>query len=313
MKIALHDNQLCLRGTTIAIYDYAFYLKKYYGIECIVLYNKTLPTNDENVITKKFSIFKVFGYDSFNQVDEILKNENCDFFFTIKQGHYDGIISNYCKNIVMAISPNINLNSKHGDKYFVSSPWLSEVTGFEYVPHMINLPEIEEDLRDDLGIPSDAIVFGRNGGYETFDIDFVKRVIIDIVNSTKNIFFVFQFTEKFYDHPQIIYLPGNYDLEYKVRFINTCDAHLHARKHGESFGLTCGEFSIKNKKILTWFGSPERNHINTLGEDGIFYHNYNDLYQIIINFKKDNNFKTNKYDNFLPEPVIKKFYEKYLI
>ena len=29
MKIALHDNSLSLRGTTVAIYDWAFWLREY--------------------------------------------------------------------------------------------------------------------------------------------------------------------------------------------------------------------------------------------------------------------------------------------
>jgi len=312
MKIALHDNQLCLRGTTVAIYDYAFYLREFYGIECVILYNRTLSTNDNSVIEQKFSIFEVFGYENINEIDKILEEQKCDLFFAIKQGHMDGVVSNYCENLIMAISPNINYNSRHGQKYFVCSPWLSKVTGFDYVPHMINLPDCDENLRDQLGIPEDAIVFGRNGGFETFDIGFVKQVIIDIVNHKKNIFFIFQYTEEFYEHPQIIYLPGNFDLNFKVKFINTCDAHLHARKHGESFGLTCGEFSIKNKRVLTWGGSPERNHIDTLGSDGIIYNDYEDLYNLILNFNRNDDFKTNTYDDFLPRPVMDRFYEKYI-
>ena len=32
-------------------------------------------------------------------------------------------------------------------------------------------------MREELSIPKDALVFGRNGGWETFDLPFVKKAI----------------------------------------------------------------------------------------------------------------------------------------
>ena len=40
------------------------------------------------------------------------------------------------------------------------------------------------------------------------------------------------------------------DLNYKVKFINTCDAMIHARAMGETFGLAVAEFSKKNKPVI---------------------------------------------------------------
>ena len=69
----------------------------------------------------------------------------------------------------------------------------------------------------------------------------------------------------------------------KVEFINTCDAMLHARYIGESFGLSCAEFSVRNKPIITYEKSPERNHIDTLGEKGIYYENYSEILPAVVN------------------------------
>ena len=38
IKIAFHDNQLCERGTTVSLYDYAYYNKYYYN----TYYNKLI-------------------------------------------------------------------------------------------------------------------------------------------------------------------------------------------------------------------------------------------------------------------------------
>jgi hypothetical protein len=312
MKIALHDNSLSIRGTTVALYDYAEYLTNKFGYECIILYNKASNNNDSDVINNKFSKFKVIGYQNISEIDGYLIENKCDYFFVIKSGQFDGVISNVCKNIIMAVSANINRNDIHGDKYYVCSPWLSKITGIDYVPHMINLPDVDSNLRNELGIPSDAIVFGRNGGYETFDLIFVKDVIRDILSIKENYYFIFQNTEKFIEHPRVIWLSPNPDLEYKVKFINTCDAHLHSRYVGESFGLTCGEFSIKNKPVITWAGSSERNHIDILGEKALLYNNYDDLMSLLLKFPIIEKNNWNCYANFLPDLVIDRFKKMYL-
>lgn len=108
---------------------------------------------------------------------------------------------------------------------------------------MIYLDDTAESLRKELHIPKNAIVFGRHGGNDTFDMDFVKQAVIKTVMN-KNIWFLFLNTDPFFSHKRIIYLPATADLKYKTKFINTCDAMIHGRYHGETFGLACGEFSI---------------------------------------------------------------------
>ena len=152
MKIAFHDNILSVRGTTVAIFDYVYWCRQLFGIESIVLYNTTYPQNEKEGYDKCASEFPVFGYSDKSQIDNILSNEKCDKFFVIKSGQYDGIVSNVCENLIMAVGGNITRNDIHGDKYAVCSTWLSRITHIPCVPHMINLPDIDEDLRDDLKI-----------------------------------------------------------------------------------------------------------------------------------------------------------------
>ena len=52
--------------------------------------------------------------------------------------------------------------------------------------------------------------------------------------------------------------------KYKIKFINSCDAMLHGRSLGESFGIACGEFAIRNKPIFTYNFSRDRAHIDLL-------------------------------------------------
>ena len=316
MKIAFHDNCLCLRGTTVAIYDWAYWTRHYLDIEPIIMFNMKNNFNDESVIKKFEKEFPVFGYEDKNQIDDILSKNKCDAFLMEKGGEPDGVISSVSKNLVNAISGWWKPEWVHGDVYAMGSKWLSKITDYKipYVPYIVHLPDHNLDMRDELGIPKDALVFGRNGGWDTFDLPFVKQSIIESLEKRNDIWFIFQYTEPFYEHERIIYLNPTADLNEKVRFINTSDVMIHARNIGESFGLSCAEFSIRNKPVVTYYNSLERNHIDTLGEKGIFYENKEDIDYIIMNMDKSeiNQLEWNCYQDYSPEKVVQKFKEVYL-
>lgn len=316
MKIAFHDNSLCLRGTTVAIYDWAYWTRHYLNVEPIIMFNLKTNFNDADVIKKFEKEFPVFGYEDKSQIDNILSKNNCDAFLMEKGGEPDGVISSVSKNLVNAISGWWKPEWVHGDVYAMGSKWLSKITEYKipYVPYIVNLPEHDMDMREELGIPKDAFVFGRNGGWDTFDLLFVKQSIAESLEKRKDLWFVFQYTEPFYRHERIIYLNPTADLNEKVKFINTSDAMLHARNIGESFGLSCAEFSIRNKPVVTYYNSIERNHIDTLGEKGIYYQNKEDIDFILLNLDKEemNSLKWNCYSDYSPEKVVQKFKEIYL-
>lgn len=186
-------------------------------------------------------------------------------------------------------------------------------TNYPVVPHMIRIFETNENLRLELSIPNDSIVFGRYGGLDTFDLDFVHNAIKDIIEKKDNLYFIFMNTNEFYKHPRIIYLSGTTNMEIKRKFINTSDALLHARKDGESFGLTCGEFALALKPVITFDGSIERNHINILDNKAILYSNYESIYKILNEFSKDKyNMEGNGYLEYNPENIMKIFNSIYI-
>ena len=65
LTIAFHDNQLCERGTTAAVYDYAHYneliLKK--SLDSVRNEGKN-PNNIQKVVNKFKRRFKVFPYSN---------------------------------------------------------------------------------------------------------------------------------------------------------------------------------------------------------------------------------------------------------
>ena len=78
---------------------------------------------------------------------------------------------------------------------------------------------------------------------------------------------MFMNQDPFCDIDNVLFIEGTTDQEQKVAFINTCDVMIHARERGETFGLAIAEFSSQNKPIITYSLSPERCHIDILGNN----------------------------------------------
>lgn len=187
----------------------------------------------------------------------------------------DGVAPHGCKTAVQAVFKHYK---PHGDVYAYVSEWLSrEMTNGKtpFVPNMICVEETDEDLRRELKIPRKAIVFGQHGGETTFDIPFAQKLVDEISNKRKDTYFIFMGTNRFTTRSifsrrkNVIFLPATQDEVYRAKFINTCNAYLHARKQGESFGIAIGEFSVRNKPITRWADSEEKSHIEILGNRAI--------------------------------------------
>jgi hypothetical protein len=312
VKIAFWDNGLTDRGTTVSLYDYAHYNELLLGNESIILYNSTHYGNSVCAIKKFKDRFKVFSVDQWAKVDTILLAEKCDMIYIIKAGDWDGQVSKVCKSVIHCV---FNCNSPHGNVYAAIAPWVNNNNGkYPYVPHMINLPNHNEDYKSELNIPADAIVFGRHGGFKQFDIPFVQKTVYDIALTNKNIYFLFANTQVFCEPlPNVIHLPLITNLDEKTKFINTCDAMLWGRSDGEVYSLSQGEFSTKNKPIICK-NIGYNGHVYKLKEKALWYNDSTDLTSIILSFNKDEIQKKdwNAYDDSTPEIVMKKFKEVFI-
>jgi glycosyltransferase involved in cell wall biosynthesis len=226
-------------------------------------------------------------------------------------GSNDGYTVNSVPTLVHAV---FRYNEPHGHKYFYVSDWLCEDQGYPIETHSLphiceKLPEPKYSLREKLNIDDSCTVFGYYGGSTEFNIEFVKEVIRRIVAERNDLKFIFMNVNKFVDHPSVIFLDGSYDLYEKSSFVNACDAMIHARSGGETFGLAVSEFALSNKPVITYELSGERSHIEILGERGIYYKGFEDLYDIFNNLK--NYIKYDDYNKpylqFSPELIMEKF------
>ena len=307
VKIAFHDNQLCERGSTIALYDYAYYNKYYLKNESIIMYDNNDDRNVPSVIEKFAKEFKLYPYNEWKQdADNILQSEKCDILYMIKGGEYDGktALPKICKTVVHCV---FNTIQPHGHIYASIAPWVQHNDGkFSHVPHIINLPDHNENMRKELNIPEDALVFGRHGGYLQFDIEYVKKMVFYTAKNNSNIYFIFVNTQPFcYSLPNIKHLNKIIDLHEKVKFINTCDGMMWGRSDGEVFSLSQGEFSFKNKPVIcTNVGYGGQVHL--LKDKAMWYQNPSELYKILLNFKtiRDSKENWNAYEDCSPEKVM---------
>lgn len=314
MKILFHEDELNYRGTSIAVYDYADFNERYLGNESIIIYNKNSKTNHPLGIEKFEKRFKVHAYTDFKEVDKIISENNIDLFYAIKNGYIDGVDTKECKTGIHNVFTHFE---PHGDVYAYVSEWLSqEMTGskYPYVPHMVNFEtQTEQDLRAELNIPPKAKVFGYYGGHISFNIIFAQKTIEKIATRYKDIYFIFMGVNSFIKKKwwkslpsNIIFLPPSSDIIMKQKFINTCNALLHARQRGETFGITIAEFALKGKPVIAFADPPEKAHISHLQDQAYYYHDSKELQDIILDAELNLSAKE-LYEKFLPHPVMDTF------
>jgi hypothetical protein len=263
LRLAFHSGHLNERGSDVALWDYAHFSERLLGHEAIVV----VPMGADVSAAAKFTTrFPVYQYGTRDDLDALLRHERIDVLYTIKYGADDGLVARACRTVVHCA---FTLAEPHGTVYAGVSEWLAGEFGHRYpwVPHVVWLPDVAGDLRAELGIPADALVFGRHGGRDQFNLPFAQAVVARVVDARPDVWFVFLNTDPFCaPHPRIVHLPCTIDLERKARFVATCDAMLHARVQGETFGLAVGEFSLRNKPVLTWTYGRDRGILRILHE-----------------------------------------------
>jgi hypothetical protein len=317
-KIGFLSNKLTLRGTEVNLYDYADHNETLLNNKSIIItrpinhVKKVSPRDVSELAYEKFNKrFTVEYYINYIDIVNIVKKHNIDVLFIEKAGSpKDGLVFNCCKTIIHAV---FTTKEPHGDLYCPISDQLNKIcnTNYPVLPYMVKVFNTNDNLKKELNIPDDAIVFGSYSGADEYTNIDVKKTVIDVVNNPKykNIYFIYLNIDKFGpDSNRLIFLPGTADMYYKRKFINTCDAMLYARNGGETFGLACGEFSICNKPIILCPGQNSNAHEVILGDDAIKFKNYDELFDIITNWSKYNkDVSNNGYKKYTPIKVMEIF------
>ena len=316
MRIGFYQPHLCLFGTTVSMFDYANFNQTLLGNESIIFYDKDDTRNNEDIIIKfeeaEIPTISLSGHENMEELSANLDFHEVDALYIQKTGKPGGRWVDNTPCFIHCVGCE---NDPHGHVYAYVSDWLSQqMTGGQspVVPYMAHLPDHQDNFREELGIPKEAVVFGRLGGFYSWNIPFVNNVIKDVLKERDDVYFLFAQTTIPFSDKRVIHVEPFADLYTKRKFINTSDAFLHARNEGESFGMAVAEFSISNKPTITYENSPEKNHIYQLGDKGIYYKNSEDLKDILLNFEVDNSKNWNAYSDFAPEKIIQKFKEVFI-
>ena len=257
----------------------------------------------------------VTQYADKNDLSRKLKKEAAEVLYLTKPGPFDGFLVPGVKNCVHA---QFLCDEFHGDAYAYLSSWMSRVmTGADnsfvpfYVPKLVS----EKSLRKELRIPEGAKVFGRHGGWDTFNIPFARRAVVEHARNYTEDHFVFLNTEPIRGTerlPNIHYLSATVDPVEKSKFLATCDAMLHARWHGETFGLAVGEFAVLGKPVITFSESREKAHLEMLGSQALLYRHASELTKMLRNFRPHRTQGT-EYEIFGDPKAVMELFQKKLL
>lgn len=327
--VAFHSYQLGERGTEIHMFKNAKYNRDILGNDSIIISTSSRPMPSLKMFENEFKVFLYqdsWVNDGMNlklrsSIEKICDQNKVTHFWATKGGEDDGIMPSNTTTIAASI---FRMDQPHGSIYSGICKYISDKYGsvYPYVYPIVEKesPHIVDNFRTELNIPKNAIVFGRHGGKDSFNLNFAKSAICKALEKRSDIYFLFMNTDKFIDHPRVIHLGWTSNFETKAKFVNTCDLMLHARADGEIFSLAVAEFSTRNKPIITWRpkvipASYDTGHFYVLENNAFFYSDEEELISILLNIStvdfinKDWDVYKDKYS---PENIMKSFDEIYL-
>lgn len=329
MNIGFCVRHFTERGTEVAIYDYADYNEKILKNKSYIIYfsddfrkRQGWAFCHRQSFPKFQARFEMIQVNDIGEMRGIIEKYKLNFFHTLTAGEtepmyrfHDKNLWGSCKTIKHCV---FNTLGKEADYYITIGETLNHRfgTNLKVIPHIVHLPKHERNMRERLGIPKDAIVIGRHGGFDSFDVGMAKNAIqhfLGLEEESKNVYFLFVNTAKFiHNHPRVKHLDLVVDLEEKVEFINTCDAMIHARQIGETFGLAVAEFSFMNKPVITTT-CGDREHLHILGNRAIIFETMGELVDILKNIRERIAIRSdwNAYEAYSPERVMDKFRDIY--
>ena len=297
MRVLLHDNSLTVRGTTQAMRDYARILAAA-GHVPVISWNLRAENNSREVQLSVEREFETLPYETSGQLVE--SSQRFDLGYFIKSGRRDGLYFRDRPSLVHAVFQTFD---PHGSRYLYVSDWLASrmhsrfrrsprlrlrahratrrgcraASAFAALSHVVDLsqPTVGDPLQDI--VPSDAQVALRYGGWDSFDVPWVKSMLLDYADSNRDFHFVGVNTEPFVAHPRFHFLRPVYSSAEKAALLARADLFLHARKGGESFGIALVEALQSGIPILAWSGGHDRNHVKLLDRFDFLYSDYKDL------------------------------------
>lgn len=321
IRVGFVTNSLSIRGTETVLWGYAHYNEVTLGNKSIIFVKKRKEDpieecyrNDNTPESEEWftSRFPDIHYSPQNEIEDLMVELKIDVCFIELAGVESDWVPTRIPSVLHCVfQPLLKGTVPTAISECVSRGLIS------VLPNIMPMDDTTEDMREELKIPKDAIVFGRYGGYGQFSIGFAMDAVRHVSMKHPNIYFLFMNTQPFMEpRHNVIFLDGTRNLRKKRMFINTCDAMFHARIDGETFGASIAEFAQCDKNIITCsfqiYGS-ENQHIRILEDQCIRYDNCYHLMDILENYpryKKD--MRNNGYYQYTVDKVVPLF-EKFIL
>ena len=348
-KVCFHINHAGERGVEISTYDYAHFLEVYYGdsFTSVFIFPRIKAVNEGISFPMFQKRFPVVLYDVEHEkpggsnLTRAARSVNCDLLYTQKGGSklWEPVYpDSFHSEVPTAVHAVFAPWDPHGTIYAAIGESVTEgiserpvvpciVCPFSSSMLPVLLPSEAQSLRRRLGISNSTFVLCRIGGKSEFNIEFVHLSLIDLAStySSDQFQLILVNTDNFTrpldtgTEGKFHFMPATSDPTAKEMFFDACDAMIHARHMGETFGLAVAEFSVRNKPVITFSGKGSSGyysseHLKILGAKAITYDDSNSLKSIISSFidkgVTDNDY--NAYTDYYPESVMKMFKSTFL-
>lgn len=334
-----YSNQLGLRGTEIALFDYAHYFEALTCGEAHIGSRVGAPEMEgKPKFDSRFGYERVhlIGSKDFASIDDIVDKHSIDVVYTLQAGNDPPWrpprnASLLMHGVFWEHDMLGNRGQQPGRRLAVISESVEHSPDVPVVPHMVNMDPCDDDvpgMRPTFQIAQDARVFCRHGGFETFsdlELSWVWPEVCSHARAYPEDYFLLMNTnpgECSGKLSNVIHLPGSPNMTRKRSFLNTCNACLHARRHGESFGLAVAECSMSGLPVITHaHPSPGGdNHLRILGPHALPYHDADSLASLLRTFDVAFHGSTAQkflyqhlYDAYSPGKVMQIFLQEFAV
>ena len=150
----------------------------------------------------------------------------------------------------------------------------------------VEAPLTKENLREELGIPQDAFVFGRLGRDDNDIYDPVNLAGFSKVEDDKTYFVALAPSEvlkekaKAFGITNIRYVDKTLDDVRISKFYNTIDVLAHSRKDGECNPGNIWEGFSHGKPVVSHYGIPYNGHIQEIGDCGFVVNRVSNFHNV---------------------------------
>ena len=311
LRVLFMSNQLGDRGTEVALYDYADAFER---AACGVAWVAAPASRTSPSVRAKFEARfpgRVLGLAGGCNADAASDGAACTAAVARALAMARARIVyaiDYGTRLFWAPPPDA-IVLVHGVFDGRDAPWPGDVRaavisdsvrrapGVAVVPHIVPplppAPAAAASLRAELGIAAGATVFCRHGGTGTFDVPAARAAVCMYARrqaAAGGAGYVLLLNTAPADcdagASRIVHLPAVVSLEDKARFLAACDACVHGRLHGETFGLAVAECAVAGLPVLAsaHADADQDFHLRTLGAHARLYDSPDSLLELMERF-----------------------------